>query len=198
MKNRRSKGFPRFWNRLRSPMRAGAALASCWRRDLPSVVAWAWAVLALVAAGCQWGNPLGFTPVEGHVTFDGQPLEAGEVRFVPDSAKGNKGPMSIGALGPGGRFVLRGPGARVGAVPGPHRVYLVSPFVNDAPEPPIMIDGKEVSREELAGGEKAAPRPTSWKVPRKFLAAETSELSAVVEPRKPNVVDLEISAPVRK
>jgi hypothetical protein len=155
-------------------------------------------MVAAATVGCGKGDGVAFAPVEGRVTLDGQPLEAGEIRFQPDISQGNKGPLSAAVLGAGGSFKLRGPGTRVGAVPGPHRVYLVSPFKNEAPEPPLFIDGKYVSREEAAGGEPV-PRlsPSNWKVPRKCLEAETSGLTATVTEGKANVIEfnLESSAP---
>ena len=94
------------------------------------------AVVAVATLGCGRGDGVAFAPVEGRVTLDGQPLEAGEIRFQPDTSQGNKAPLSAAVLGAGGSFKLRGPGTRVGAVAGPHRVYFVSPFKNDVPEPP--------------------------------------------------------------
>jgi hypothetical protein len=155
------------------------------------------AVVAAATLGCGKGDGVAFAPVEGRVTLDGQPLEAGEIRFQPDASQGNKGPLSAAMLGAGGSFKLRGPGTRVGAVAGPHRVYFISPFKNDVPEPPLLIDGKYISREEAAGGEPAASLPpNSWKVPRKFLAAETSGLTATVTKGTANVIEFNLESSV--
>lgn len=157
------------------------------------------AVVAAAALGCGKGDGVAFAPVEGRVTLDGQPLEAGEIRFQPDASQGNKGPLSAAMLGAGGSFTLRGPGARVGAVAGPHQVYFVSPFKNDAPEPLLFIDGKYVSREEAARGEPVPPLPpNSWKVPRKFLAAETSGLTATVTKGTANVIEFNLESSVSR
>ena len=155
------------------------------------------AVVAAATLGCGRGDGVAFAPVEGRVTLDGQPLEAGEIRFQPDASQGNKGPLSAAVLGAGGSFKLRGPGTRVGAVAGPHRVYFVSPFKNDAPEPLHFIDGKYVSREEAAGDQPAPSLPpNSWQVPRKFLAAETSGLTATVTKGKANVIEFNLESSV--
>lgn len=155
------------------------------------------AVVAAATLGCGKGDGVAFAPVEGRVTLDGQPLEAGEIRFQPDASQGNKGPLSAAMLGAGGSFKLRGPGTRVGAVAGPHQVYFVSPFKNDVPEPPLLIDGKYISREEAAGGEPVPPlSPNSWKVPRKFLAAETSGLTATVTKGTANVIEFNLESSV--
>jgi hypothetical protein len=136
-----------------------------------------------------------FAPVEGRVTLDGKPLEAGEIRFQPDASQANRGPLSAAVLGAGGSFKLRGPGARVGAVPGPHRVYFVSPLSNEAPEAPLLIDGKYISREEAAGGEPVPPlSPNSWKVPQKLLQAETSGLTATVTKGTANVIEFNLES----
>ena len=157
------------------------------------------AVVAVATLGCGKGDGVAFAPVEGRVTLDGQPLEAGEIRFQPDASQGNKGPLSAAMLGAGGSFKLRGPGARVGAVAGPHQVYFVSPFKNDAPEPLLFIDGKYVSREEAARGEPVPPLPpNSWKVPRKFLAAETSGLTATVTKGTANVIEFNLESSVSR
>jgi hypothetical protein len=155
------------------------------------------AVVSAAAFGCGKGDGVAFAPVEGRVMLDGKPLEAGEIRFQPDASQGNKGPLSAAVLGAGGSFKLRGPGARVGAVPGPHRVYFVSPFKDEAPEPPLLIDGKYVQADPAAGVPVPPLSPSSWKVPRKCLAAETSELTATVTEGKANVIEfsLESSAP---
>ena len=155
------------------------------------------AVVAAATLGCGKGDGVAFAPVEGRVTLDGQPLEAGEIRFQPDASQGNKGPLSAAVLGAGGSFKLRGPGTRVGAVAGQHRVYFVSPFKNDAPEPLHFIDGKYVSRGEAAGDQPAPSLPpNSWQVPRKFLAAETSGLTATVTKGKANVIEFNLESSV--
>ena len=73
---------------------------------------WHWlggcAVVAAATLGCGKGDGVAFAPVEGRVTFDGQPLEAGEIRFQPDISQGNKGPLSAAMLGAGGSFTTPG------------------------------------------------------------------------------------------
>jgi hypothetical protein len=153
-------------------------------------------VVAAATLGCGKGDSVAFAPVEGRVTLDGKPLESGEIRFQPDTSQGNKGPLSAAVLGAGGSFKLRGPGARVGAVPGPHRVYFVSPFKDEAPEPPLFIDGKYVQADPAAGVPVPPLSPSSWKVPRKCLAAETSELTATVTEGTANVIEFNLESSV--
>lgn len=151
----------------------------------------AWALLSAVS--CRPVDPLGFTPVRGRVRLDGQPLEHGEIRFAPDSAAGTTGPQSVSSLGAGGAFTLRGPGGRLGAVPGQHRVYLAVPIENGPPTPPIEIDGKFVDREE-------AQQTTvgSLMVPVRYLAPETSGLSAKITRGEPGRFEFDLVSASQK
>ena len=135
------------------------------------------AILAVgLVVGCSRPDPLGFTPVSGRVMLDGKPLERGEIRFSPDAAAGVMGPQSISPLGPGGAFVLRGPGGRLGAVPWQHRVYLSIPDQDGPPTPPLEeADGKLVAR-----GEPPSPWPAGPRVPSRYLAPATSGLMATI------------------
>lgn len=151
-------------------------------------------ITILGSVSCQPADRLGFTPVEGRVTFDGQPLERGEIRFAPDSAAGTIGPQSVSPLSSGGTFVLRGPGGRLGAVPGQHRVYLAMPVENGPPTPPIEIDGKLVDREEAV-----QPTPGGRRVPGRYLAPETSGLTATITRGEPGRFEFDlVSTPQRK
>lgn len=135
---------------------------------------------SLITAGCGPRDPLGFTPVTGRVTFDGQPLDRGEIWFTPDSAAGTAGPMSIGTLGPEGEFMLWGPGGRRGAVPGQHRVFLAM-----LPEYEVAAtrDGGEAAASD---GQSSTPtNASSRKVPRRYLAAATSGLTATITRGEP-------------
>lgn len=149
---------------------------------------------------CGPMDKLGFTPVEGLVTLDGKPLERGEIRFIPDASQGNSGPQSIGMLGQGGVFTLLGPGGRVGAVPGPHRVYLSMPVQEGPPEPPIEVDGKVVARDEAGHPQpRSTPGSSRATVPGKYRAAETSGLTASVTRGEPARFEFELtSSPAKK
>lgn len=56
--------------------RAEALRRCCW-------LGGCW-VVAAATLGCGKGDGVAFAPVEGRVTLDGKPLEAGEIRFQPD------------------------------------------------------------------------------------------------------------------
>jgi len=70
---------------------------------------------ALIGAGCSDHGPRRF-PIEGRVTYDGVPVPAGSIRFEPDAAGGNHGPVGYAAILSGsystshlGKGVLKGP-----------------------------------------------------------------------------------------
>ena len=103
----------------------------------------------LAAGGCNDGRP-DRVPVSGQVLIDGQPVTFGHVRFVPDGAR-----PSGGEIGPDGRFTLTCFDGQDGAVPGKHRVEVVS-------------------REQI-GADSA-----KWFVPKKYLSIQTSGLEVEV------------------
>jgi len=75
------------------------------------------AVFVVTPSGCH-RNALPLARVRGTVTLDGKPLTQGSVHFMPDNAKGTRGPMALGGIGADGKFVLTtfktGDGAQVG------------------------------------------------------------------------------------
>jgi hypothetical protein len=81
------------------------------------------AVLAVYSlAGCGPGNGLTMGRVSGLVTYNGQPVELGEVLFLPDSEKGNKGVPSMGAIGKDGTYTMSTQDSGDGVIAGYHKV----------------------------------------------------------------------------
>src|SRR5215471_4627100 len=78
--------------------------------------------LVLLPAGCGPGNGLTMGRVSGVVTYNGQPVEFGEVLFVPDSEKGNSGVPSMGRIGEDGRYTMSTQEAGDGVIAGYHKV----------------------------------------------------------------------------
>ncbi len=74
----------------------------------------------LLLAGCGSGGPAQHN-VSGQVTFRGEPVPAGVVRFLPDTAKGNQGPAGYATI-EGGRYNTARSGR--GTVGGPHHVVI--------------------------------------------------------------------------
>lgn len=79
--------------------------------------------------------------IEGTVTYEGAPLPAGVIRFEPNAAKGNQGPVGIAAI-VNGAYTTAAPGCR-GAVPGP-LVAVISGFPAANPhieyQPPLFSE----------------------------------------------------------
>jgi hypothetical protein len=73
-------------------------------------------------AGCGPGNGLTMGRVSGLVTYKGQPVELGEVLFLPDSEKGNNGVPSMGAIGKDGTYTMSTQDAGDGVIAGYHKV----------------------------------------------------------------------------
>lgn len=127
-----------------------------------------------------------FAAVTGRVMLDGQPLGMGTIHFVPDESQGTSGPMSTGDLQADGSFSMRGPGRRIGAIVGNHRVYLTVPLPEFGPTP-VVIDGEVVVQAPPRGA-----AGTAMRIPKKYLRAETSEWTAAVATGAANAFDFEI------
>ena len=133
-----------------------------------------WVSLALVAgvlsfvAGCGSGvRPIdGSVPVSGTVTFNGQPLEQGMVRFAPES--GGKAQPATGQI-KNGKFTMLTTASSPGVVVGKYKVSIISnkPFAPPALKPGTPPDPK------------AKFEPESL-VPTKYNDIKTSGLEADV------------------
>ena len=77
------------------------------------------AIASTVLCGCGESGPV-LVPVEGKVTWQGQPVRIGSVAFVP--IKG--GQPAIGMISSGGRFELKSHAGRMGIEPGEYRVAI--------------------------------------------------------------------------
>jgi hypothetical protein len=73
-------------------------------------------------AACSPGNGLTMGRVSGLVTYKGEPVEMGEVLFVPDSSQGNKGVPSMGAIQKDGSYVMSTQEPGDGVIAGFHKV----------------------------------------------------------------------------
>jgi hypothetical protein len=78
--------------------------------------------MVLSGQGCSRQPPLGV--VSGTLRLDGQPAANVLVTFLPDPAKGTKGPRSAAATDAQGHYQLRCDDQRDGAVQGWHRVVI--------------------------------------------------------------------------
>lgn len=108
--------------------------------------------------------------VSGRVTLDGQPLDTGNVAFVPV----HDGPASTGSIDSSGYYRLN-TGTAQGVVPGEYRVAVV------ATKPPPPPDPRK------------PPQPPELLTPSKYARAETSDLRFVVKAGS-QTIDLSLTA----
>jgi hypothetical protein len=83
---------------------------------------WICLASAFAIVGCGPDNGLTMGRVSGLVTYKGEPVEIGEVLFLPDSEKGNNGVPSMGAIGKDGRYTMSTQDAGDGVIAGHHKV----------------------------------------------------------------------------
>jgi hypothetical protein len=120
-----------------------------------------WAGLAIglaLAVGCNRSG-LDLAPVEGVVTYDGEPLAEAGVLFKPE-----QGPFAMGETDAEGKFTLM-TANQEGALIGNHQVAISK-------------------AETLVKYVRGNPMPiynTKPLIPQKYFNAETSELTATVE-----------------
>lgn len=79
------------------------------------------AAVAVALTGCSDGTDLGTSAVSGTVTYNGEPVEAANVAFVP-TGEGAK--MAAGTTDAQGKFTLTTVKAGDGAVPGSYQVAI--------------------------------------------------------------------------
>jgi hypothetical protein len=89
-----------------------------------------WCAAAVAAAGCGAAqDPHGRQPVSGTVTFQGTPLDAGTIEFLPpDPGKG----LSARTLIRAGKYQVP---REQGLPPGTYRVLITSPVGDEKAEP---------------------------------------------------------------
>ncbi len=118
------------------------------------------AMAGLVAAGCGSGGPK-MGRVSGTVTYQGKSLDAGTVTFI---ATDSERPNASGSIQPGGTYTLQTSEPGDGAVVGDYRVAITDVDSNTFNTP-------------LPG---APPQPVKSILPKQYLDAATSGLTATV------------------
>jgi hypothetical protein len=154
-----------------------------------TVAQWRFALLTISFAGllgCSEGPELG--EVEGRVTFQGQPVTQGMVIFQPKN-----GPAAIGEIDKEGHFTLTTLSPGDGALVGDHQVAIQATTVGagQIAEPESMEEELNAARAGGSPGKYLVPGKVQWLVPEKYSRAESSGLTATVNPGQ-NVVDFEL------
>lgn len=108
-------------------------------RDIPGLLP---LVLALVLTGCGGDTGPKLTHVTGKVTLNGAPVPYGSIEFVPDPAKGGKGPAGAAEI-INGEFSTKKPNGR-GVIAGAHLVritgYQSKPVVSEDETKPSTVE----------------------------------------------------------
>lgn len=125
-------------------------------------------VCVAACAGCGQSGPPTYS-VSGVVEYQGRPLPAGSVMFVPET-----GPAQIAPIGPGGEYTIE-------TIAGPHRIGVRS-TARRAPS--------------LASFSEHAPPPAepAVPIPAHFERYDTSGLIVEVAPRPDNHFRLTLKA----
>jgi len=122
---------------------------------------WLCLAAACAIAGCGPGNGLTMGRVSGVVTYNGEPVELGEVLFLPDSEKGNSGVPSMGAIGKDGRYVMSTQESGDGVIAGYHKVgirALDAESVNKAEASASATDSAASSNPMMARVKRSSKR----------------------------------------
>jgi len=115
--------------------------------------------------GCNQREGVREAIVSGTVSYQGKPIDNGEIRFVP--IKGTQGPASLAYIKQGNYKVV----ARGGVPLGTHRVEIFS----YTPDP----NAKPYTEEEADGefGIKAGDIPKKQMIPEKYNVSSTLEVT---------------------
>jgi hypothetical protein len=116
--------------------------------------------LLVLVAGCSSGEQKK-AQLSGKVLFNGKPVPAGFISFMPNSSKGNTGAATVAAIKDGLYDTARSP--QSGIKPGPN-VITIQGF--DGKPLPNFPNGKQIfnpfeRREDLAEGTKDFSVPAS-------------------------------------
>jgi hypothetical protein len=126
------------------------------------------AVLSAAVCGCGKRNDAGRLPVSGEVTFEGKPLDKGQIRFVPTGEKG----ISSGAMIVDGAYQIP---ADKGLPPGTYKIQITS------------AGEEQAAVEELPG--ESGP-PAKERIPAKYNVK--SDITREVKSGEENRFDFEI------
>ena len=110
------------------------------RRRIGKTAAWLGVLAAMLSTlGCGSRGGLDLATVRGTVTYQGKPLDHGEVVFVP--IEGTPGPQAMGAIGPDGSFAIKTAG-KDGAAVGKHKVKVICRRVVTPEEAKNLVIGE--------------------------------------------------------
>lgn len=139
-----------------------------WRVFIP--------VLMITFAGCSGGSRPPTIPVQGKITYKGQPVTQGMVTFqAVKPAEGYPQRPATGTINPDGTYQLATFEAGDGVIPGEYKVAVVSKTGEDTLDNPNAV--------------------AKWLIPEKYGTADKSGLTATISPddSPPKVIDFELT-----
>jgi hypothetical protein len=160
------------------PMKAFAARTAQWPTCLGAIVA-----AALAAPGCGGSSANSYSvQVWGRVTYNGKPVEAGALIFMPGpTTRSNWG---FGFIAEDGKYTLISNETDVSLEPGRFIIFIT---------PPSPHDKRKHSRlgEEEESDERAIAIAALYPVPKRFFSPETSGLWVDLK-KEPTRVDIDL------
>jgi len=166
---------------------------------------WALALSLAGTLGCS-NNGLNLGRVRGTITYEGEPVTAGEVLFMPDESKGSTGPPASGSIGADGTYAMSTEESGDGAVVGVHKVAVIgrdpkpigkeTVITENSSDNDVLNAKARVGRPQKKGTQGPTVRDRSGAVyrlitPETFQNPATSGLSIKVE-RGSNVKNITI------
>jgi len=136
---------------------------------------------AVLSVGCGQRNPLGTVPVSGTVTYNGQPVEAATVSFIPDG-DGRPATAITAADGSYNLATLNWQGA----VPGAYTAVVRKTDMALASTQPVTME------DALKLNNRPPPAPKEL-LPAKYADASRSPLKVEVKKGQKNAIDLPLA-----
>ena len=125
-------------------------------------------VAACALAGCGPGNGLTMGRVSGVVTYKGEPVEFGDILFVPDAGQGTNGVASMGRIDKDGRYIMSTQDPGDGVIAGHHKVGI------------RVLDPEPVSKDETPALD---PETATGK---ELMNARLNQRKAIAQSRRKN------------
>lgn len=135
-----------------------------WTRRLVLTVAF-----GVIGVGCGRNQRPPLAKASGTVLYQGKPLPAGRISFIPDRSRGTTGRGASGIIGSDGRFAMQSFAAGDGALVGFHRVAIES-WEDVRPSTPTIT----------ADDVPAPPPPMKSRIPVRYNDHTSSGLTAEV------------------
>lgn len=126
-------------------------MQSCWSMLALNYRPFCYLLVVCLGFGCGSSSELKRYPIEGEITFNGQPIPGGTIEFEPDSGQGNEGPLSK-AMFRDSKFLID---SRRGIIGGPYIVRIegyTAPLDGDSgpgSKTPMPIFKQYVTKMEL-------------------------------------------------